>query len=265
MNEAPEAPPPARRVGEQDSPALIKVLVVANDPTRAGVIARGLHAASCAPLLAFSADQGARCLALDAFRLVVIDCGRGLELADLVAALRSEAIPVLMVGGEETALALPGGIELRLAATATSEEVVARAVAMVSVQRPVSLPILRWGELELDVLKRVAHWRGSSLSLTVTEFRIMEVLVLAAGSVVRVGDLVRRVWGCEQFQDKERVLAHIRRIRKKIEADPSHPRILLTVRGEGFRLTDDEISQSAIDLTRLDRDVHRRIDTARLR
>ena len=120
-------------------------------------------------------------------------------------------------------------------------QVIHRAMTLIELTRPVALPRpLRWGPLELDVARRIASWRGERISLTALQFRILEVLILAAGGVVTPAELSRRVWGDESFEDRERVTAHVRRIRKLIEPDPSRPRFLLAVRGEGFRLAEDE-------------------------
>lgn len=106
--------------------------------------------------------------------------------------------------------------------------------------RPVRLPeCLRWGSLELDVQRHEARWGGRPLPLTTLQFRIMEVLALAAGSVVTDEQLSRRVWSASSScEDKDRLVAHIRRIRRSMEEDPARPRFLIRVRGKGFRLAE---------------------------
>jgi DNA-binding response OmpR family regulator len=76
----------------------------------------------------------------------------------------------------------------------------------------------------------------------------MEMLILAAGAVVDPNDLSRQLWGRESFSDGERILAHVRRIRRKIEDDSSRPAFLLTVRGEGYRLADEGVRQGVSHL-----------------
>jgi DNA-binding response OmpR family regulator len=83
---------------------------------------------------------------------------------------------------------------------------------------------------------REAWWAARRLPLTSMQFRLLATLVLAEGCVVPTLEVSRRAFGSAVAHDGERVHAHVRRIRKLIEADPSNPRFLLTVRGEGFRL-----------------------------
>lgn len=229
-----------RMAGSVGDSGVRKVLLVIPEASTAGLVARGLHAGNLIPTLAFTEEQATRCLRLDVFSLVIVALGGGINLATLAAAVRDADVPLILVGGSPSELILPVGFEQHLPGIPAAEEIVARAVVVATLQRAVELPALRWGALELDVKRRLAYWEGSPLRLTVTEFRIMEVLALATGCVVSVDALVRRVWRCESFDEAKRVIAHIRRIRKKIEPEPSRPVFLLTVRGEGFRLRGDD-------------------------
>lgn len=214
-----------------------KVLVL-SDASDSREILDGLHSADFAPVLALTEEQALRWLRVDEFSIVIVDSGGRVDLGRRVAMIGVHGVPILVVGGQATEF-LPGvGVERHLTGEPAVQEVVGCALGIVRLRRPVALPSLRWGGLELDVKRRCARWKGIGLSLTVTEFRIMEVLILSAGAVVPVNDLVRRVWGCEAFEDTERLGAHIRRIRRKIEESPSEPAFLLTVRGEGYRLAD---------------------------
>lgn len=97
----------------------------------------------------------------------------------------------------------------------------------------------QWGALALDTRTRQAWWDGAPVDLTRLQFSILEVLVEARGAVVTTGALCERIWHDEPVYDNERLFAHIRRIRSKIEAAPNRPAFLLTVRGVGFRLADE--------------------------
>lgn len=115
--------------------------------------------------------------------------------------------------------------------------------ALIDLARHVPLPEpVRWGELELDVRTHQARWNAKPLRLTTLQFRIMEVLALATGALVTDEDLSRRVWGDAAFADRERLVAHIRRIRRLIESDPARPKFLVRVRGKGFRLVGQQTS-----------------------
>lgn len=95
-----------------------------------------------------------------------------------------------------------------------------------------------WGPLTLDLRTRQARWAGAPVELTRLQFGILEALVEAGGAVIPTDTLCERIWNGEPVYDSERLFAHIRRIRSKIEDTPSRPEFLLTVRGVGFRLAD---------------------------
>lgn len=218
--------------------SVVKALVAVADPVAAGQIARALDAANLVATLAFSASRAVQYLALDHYDVLVLD----LELwrQDAGAPPFLIDIPVVTMGAETAGSPVPFAREHHVAEAGGVAEIVAVVVALAHMTRRVRLPHpIRWAGLELDVQRREARWQGTPIHLTVIQFRILEVLALAAGTVVPTSTLARRVWGTESFDDQERLLAHIRRIRKKVEALPSQPRFVLTVRGEGFRLADD--------------------------
>ncbi len=82
----------------------------------------------------------------------------------------------------------------------------------------------------------VRHDDGTELHLTSTEFRLLIDLAAANGRVLSREDLLERVWGYDYFGDSRLVDVHIRRLRTKIEPDPSNPTYLVTVRGAGYKL-----------------------------
>lgn len=178
------------------------------------------------------------------YRLLVIDAplvDEGFLVA--VSAVRPGTdLPIAMLGEVRgpSVDSVSELVDLVLPESITFEELVDRSLRLMAMTRPVREPaLLCWGRFELDVRRRQAFWHGKPISLTTTQFRLMEIMVLAGGDVVTGEQLSRRLWGDSTFHDAERLLAHIRRIRKKIEDDPTHPRFLLTVRGEGFRLNED--------------------------
>lgn len=82
----------------------------------------------------------------------------------------------------------------------------------------------------------VVRKHGSEVRLTRTELRLLLELVGADGRIVTREDLLARVWGYDYFGDTRLLDVHIRRLRMKVELDPDKPRIILTVRGAGYRM-----------------------------
>jgi two-component system KDP operon response regulator KdpE len=94
------------------------------------------------------------------------------------------------------------------------------------------------GELEIDTEKRQASVAGRVVSLTPIEYAIVAQLAANVGRVLTTRLLLRRVWGREYGNETDYVKGVIRRLRVKLEADPAHPRYILTEPHVGYRLTD---------------------------
>ena len=92
------------------------------------------------------------------------------------------------------------------------------------------------GPLVLDVGAGVVRRGQSQVHLTITEFRLLREMSEAAGRVLNRRSLLERVWDRGYFGDERIVDVHVRRLRTKIEVDPGDPRLLVTVRGLGYRL-----------------------------
>jgi two-component system response regulator MtrA len=97
-------------------------------------------------------------------------------------------------------------------------------------------PVLRAGDLEVDVAGFVARKDGRDLALTATEFRLLVELVRRPGQVLTREVLLARVWDYEYLGDSRLVDVAVQRLRAKIEDDPASPKTISTVRGVGYRL-----------------------------
>ena len=94
---------------------------------------------------------------------------------------------------------------------------------------------LRLGPLAVDLAAHEVTRDEQPLALTLREFDLLTFLTLHAGQTFTKGELLRRVWGWD-FGDTSTVTVHVRRLREKIEQDPSAPRLLLTVGRAGYRM-----------------------------
>jgi DNA-binding response OmpR family regulator len=94
----------------------------------------------------------------------------------------------------------------------------------------------RFGDVEVLPDAGVVRRNGQDLAVTKTEFRLLCELARNTGIVLSRDQLLERVWGYDYFGDRRLVDSHIRRLRTKIEDDPSEPRHLLTMRGLGYKL-----------------------------
>lgn len=97
-------------------------------------------------------------------------------------------------------------------------------------------PEARWfGPLMVDIEGRVVRREGVEIRLTPTEFALLAQLVAHAGKVVTHRQLLQRVWGPEYGDEPEYLRVYMQRLRRKLEADPTAPRYLLTEPGVGYR------------------------------
>jgi DNA-binding response OmpR family regulator len=100
---------------------------------------------------------------------------------------------------------------------------------------------LRLGDAEIDLAARTATRRGEPLGLTSREFDLLAFLAGHPGETFSKATLLNRVWGWD-FGDNSTVTVHVRRLRQKLEDDPSDPRLVLTVGREGYRAArEDEL------------------------
>lgn len=102
-------------------------------------------------------------------------------------------------------------------------------------ERPLSPTPIRMGEIEIDPGSMVLTVRGTAVSTTATEFRLLDYLARHAGRVFTRDQLLDSVWRDTAFVTPRSVDVYVRRIREKIEPDPENPRYLKTVRGAGYR------------------------------
>jgi two-component system KDP operon response regulator KdpE len=91
--------------------------------------------------------------------------------------------------------------------------------------------------LEIDLASRLVRLRGREIHLTVTEYALLALLARNVGKVVTQRRLLNDVWGPHAVDRTHYLRVHIGQLRKKIEDDPSRPRLLMTEAGVGYRLT----------------------------
>jgi two-component system, OmpR family, response regulator RegX3 len=96
-------------------------------------------------------------------------------------------------------------------------------------------PTLSAGPVRMDVERHVVSVAGEAVPLPLKEFELLELLLRNAGRVLTRGQLIDRVWGADYVGDTKTLDVHVKRLRSKIEPEPSAPRYLITVRGLGYK------------------------------
>lgn len=125
---------------------------------------------------------------------------------------------------------LPRELTLRLRA------VLSRAYFPVILRRT-EKPIFCLGKTKIDLNSGAVITKNDQLMLTAKEFALLEKLYENQGNIVTGDSLCRAAWGDDLYGYENTLMVHIRRLREKIELEPSTPRYLLTVRGLGYKLT----------------------------
>ncbi|MEN6371315.1 MAG: response regulator transcription factor [Armatimonadota bacterium] len=100
--------------------------------------------------------------------------------------------------------------------------------------------ILRAGNIEMDVPSHVVKVGGSQVELRPKEFDLLHMLLTNRGRVMERSVLLERVWGEDVYIDAGTLDVHVRRLREKIEPNPGEPRYIMTVRGLGYKFSEQE-------------------------
>jgi two-component system KDP operon response regulator KdpE len=227
----PESTDPLRILVVEDDRALRTVLVSATEGAGHRVVAVGDGLAA------------ARELRAQPFDVVLLDIG--LPLVDgwhILGELEGRRIPsviVISARGEERdkVRALDLGADDYLAKPFGSEELLARVRAVVRRARPpvTSSHVVEAGEVSVDLGTGTVHRSGEEVRLSPTERALVVELARNAGRVVDHRTLLRRVWGPEYAGERNYLRTFVQRLRLKLEADPSEPRLIVTVEREGYR------------------------------
>jgi two-component system, OmpR family, response regulator RegX3 len=157
-------------------------------------------------------------------------------------------VPILLLtaSGREVdkVLGLETGADDYLAKPFGVPELVARIKALLRrTQPPAASPdeeVIHAGRLVMNVSQYTVSKDGLPLTLRPKEFQLLRVLLANAGRVVKRDRLQREVWGTALPADRGTLDVHIRWLREKIEDDPSQPRCIVTVRGVGYRLLEED-------------------------
>ncbi|HEY1319784.1 MAG TPA: response regulator transcription factor [Streptosporangiaceae bacterium] len=225
-----------------------RVLVVDDDPTVAEVVGDYLRHAGMEPRHAADGHTALRLAGTWRPDLVVLDVMLpgidGLEVCRRLRDVRGEQalLPVIMLTalGEESdrVLGLETGADDYVTKPFSPRELALRVQAVLRRGAApgagaAASPPLRSGRIEVDVAARRARKDGRELSLTVREFDLLAFFMTHPGQAFTRAELMKRVWGWS-FGDQSTVTVHVRRIRDKVEEEPSSPLLLRTVRGIGY-------------------------------
>ena len=231
-----EAAPPRRILIADDDPTIANLIQVTLKDPRYEVVAvkNGLDA--------LKAFEGA------AFDVVILDVMMpfvdGFEACERIRA-RSD-VPIVILTSRDGTDDIVHGFELGADDYITkpfkTAELIARVEAIMrrvdGYKQRVAPPVVRVGELEIDEPRHRVTVRGKEVNLTPMEFELLYFLAANYGQVFDRETLFREVWGYDYVGETNLVDVCVRRLREKVELEPSRPKLITTVRGVGYKLTD---------------------------
>jgi two-component system KDP operon response regulator KdpE len=179
--------------------------------------------------------------------LVLVDLGlpdgNGI---DLIRKIRSwSTVPIVVLSArtmeEQKIAALDAGADDYVTKPFSTPELLARVRAALrrNVRGAEQAPLVRLGDVEIDLTRRESRGPQGELHLTPLEYRLLESLARHTGLIVRQAQLLREVWGPERQGDSGSLRVCMKNLRAKVEPDPRRPRYLVTEAGLGYRLRAD--------------------------
>ena len=221
-----------------------RVLIIEDDPNVAEVVTRYLEREGYAVESAADGLAGLELALSDPPDLVVLDLMLpSLSGLEVCRRLRARApVPVIMLTARGEEVDRIAGLELGaddyVAKPFSPRELTARVKAVLrranGALNGEDAGALRAGDLEVDAVAHEARLHGELVSLTAREFDLLTHLMRNPRRAFRREELLADVWGFT-YGDTSTVTVHVRRLREKIEADPSNPRHICTVWGVGYR------------------------------
>lgn len=223
------------------------VLVIDDERPIRKFLRAGLELYDFTVLEAENATDGLRVVTLKPVDIIILDLALpDLDGGEVVARVRAwSAMPiiVLSVRANETEKVrlLELGADDYVVKPFGMAELLARARAALRrhvVGRPHET-VVRCGPLSIDLARRSVHLDGKVVSLSPKEYRLLQVLAQHAGNVVTHLQLLREVWGEAHTENSHYLRIFVRKLRQKIEVNPTRPQILTTELGVGYRLAAD--------------------------
>lgn len=222
-----------------------RILVVEDEPSVGEVVSLYLRRAGYQVIVARDGRDALDILDRDFPSLVLLDLMLphvdGWQILEWVRARSNVPVIVLTARRDETdrIAGLEQGADDYITKPFSPQELVSRVRAVLRRGRtdlPANqlLPLI-FSDLQIDIGKRSVNSFGKEIELTQKEFDLLLLLARHPKQVFARDQLLERVWGISDFIDPGTVTVHMRRLREKIEQDPSNPRHILTIWGVGYK------------------------------
>lgn len=223
---------------------MTRILIVEDEPSLSDPLSFLLRREGYDTEIAADGRDALAAFDRDGADLVLLDLMLpGLSGTEVCRELRTRSsVPIIMLTAKDSEVDIVVGLELGaddyMTKPYSTRELLARIRAVL--RRRVEVDdiddaVLEVGPVRMDVDRHAVSVSGGEVAMPLKEFELLELLLRNAGRVLTRGQLIDRVWGADYFGDTKTLDVHIKRIRSKIEIDPSQPTLLVTVRGLGYR------------------------------
>jgi len=220
-----------------------RILVIDDEPQIHRFLGPALDAAGYDPLRADGGQEGLRGIALWSPDAVVLDLGLpdmdGKEVLEKARAFYDGPILILSARDREIEKieALDRGANDYVEKPFGVGELLARLRVALRQRAATQAPVgaIRAGAVELDLDKRLVTRDGAVVKISPREYEVLARLALGRGKVLTHKELLTSVWGPAHMHDTQYLRVFVGQLRQKLEADPAHPKILLTEPGVGYR------------------------------
>jgi len=224
-----------------------RILVIDDEPQIHRFLGPALDAAGYDPLRADGGQEGLRGIALWSPDAVVLDLGLpdmdGKEVLEKARAFYDGPILILSARDREIEKieALDRGANDYVEKPFGVGELLARLRVALRQRAATQAPVgpIRAGAVELDLDKRLVTRDGAVVKVSPREYEVLARLALGRGKVLTHKELLTSVWGPAHMHDTQYLRVFVGQLRQKLEADPAHPKILLTEPGVGYRFIAD--------------------------
>ena len=225
-----------------------RILVVDDEISIIKFLRANLEASGCEVLTAMDGAEAIQAVEMELPDLVILDITMprmgGFEVC---RRLREwSQIPILMLSArgdeQDKVKCLDLGADDYITKPFGASELTARVSAVLrrteAANAKPAQPSFTSGDLQINFVKRQVTLAGNEVKLTPTEYSLLQELALNAGKVLIHAHLLNKVWGPEYQEDRQYLHVFVRRLRDKLETDPTNPAYIVTVSGIGYQFQD---------------------------
>ncbi|MFD2679417.1 response regulator transcription factor [Bacillus seohaeanensis] len=226
-----------------------KILLVEDDQSISEMVKAQLMKEGFTVEVAFDGEEGIECFLKESFDLILLDLMLpkldGMEFLKIIR--EKSKIPILIMSAKDgdvnKALGLGFGADDYITKPFSMIELIARIKAVIrraneysGGEKQQEDTIKAFGKLVVDMNNFSVHKNGLDTKLTSKEFHILKLFLTNPNKVFTKAQVYRAIWNEEYFGDENVINVHIRRLRGKIEDDPSNPKYIKTLWGIGYKL-----------------------------